>query len=319
MTWERDPLWAKARLYFERAFGESRDDPRFGLWCSLALELLARAALASVSPTLLAEPDAEHRFLLHALNRGSEKVPKKSLGAAKVFSLCHTLFEQFSERDMQVAIALANRRNDELHSGNSAFDEYPSKYWLTAFYRACHSLAKAMGESLESLFGKDEADVAEKILRDTESEVRKHVEDNVSSHRKAFEARPAAEQKAAAEAAEGEGAKLAYERHHRVKCPACSSVATVQGEEYGQAHVTNEGDKIIVRQPVSPRSLTCPACGLKLQGYAELDAMQLGGQYTRTSIESPEDYYGLMSPGSFDPDAIIDQYLEDQAGEYDNE
>ena len=73
MSWERDPLWAKARLYFERAFAESREDPRFGLWCSLALELLARAAVASVSPTLLAEPDNEHRFLLHALNRGSEE------------------------------------------------------------------------------------------------------------------------------------------------------------------------------------------------------------------------------------------------------
>src|SRR5713101_2698481 len=41
MSWERDPLWAKARLYFERAFELPRDDPRFGLWCSLALELLA--------------------------------------------------------------------------------------------------------------------------------------------------------------------------------------------------------------------------------------------------------------------------------------
>src|ERR1700733_8056848 len=39
MSWERDPLWAKARLYFEHAFREPRDDPRFGLWCSLGLEL----------------------------------------------------------------------------------------------------------------------------------------------------------------------------------------------------------------------------------------------------------------------------------------
>src|SRR5713226_5553634 len=92
MSWERDPLWAKARLYFERAFEVPRDDPRFGLWCSLALELLARAALASVSPTLLAEPDREHKFLLHALNRGSQKTPRRSIGTAQVFDLCKTLF-----------------------------------------------------------------------------------------------------------------------------------------------------------------------------------------------------------------------------------
>jgi hypothetical protein len=73
MSWERDPLWAKSRLFFERAFEQPPEDPLFGLWCSLGLELLARAALASVSPTLLAEPDKEHRFLLHALNRGGRK------------------------------------------------------------------------------------------------------------------------------------------------------------------------------------------------------------------------------------------------------
>src|SRR5580692_11097907 len=81
VSWERDPLWAKSRLYFERAFAESREDPRFGLWCSLGLELLARAALASISPTLLAESDREHKFQLHALNRGSETVPRRSIGS----------------------------------------------------------------------------------------------------------------------------------------------------------------------------------------------------------------------------------------------
>jgi hypothetical protein len=59
MSWERDPLWAKTKLFFERAFNEPREDPIFGLWCSLGLELLGRAALSSISPTLLAEPDKE--------------------------------------------------------------------------------------------------------------------------------------------------------------------------------------------------------------------------------------------------------------------
>ncbi len=126
MSWEHDPLWAKSRLYFEHAFRESREDPRFGLWCSLALELLGRAALASVSPTLLAEPDREHKYLLHALNRGSGD--RRSIKAVQVFALCRKLFPVFSDEDLKAAIALINRRNDELHSGSAAFDEYPSKY-----------------------------------------------------------------------------------------------------------------------------------------------------------------------------------------------
>ena len=39
MSWEREPLLTKAKLFFERAFNESRDEPLFGLWCSLGLEL----------------------------------------------------------------------------------------------------------------------------------------------------------------------------------------------------------------------------------------------------------------------------------------
>src|SRR6185437_12461679 len=314
MTWERDPLWAKARLYFEQAFREPRDDPRFGLWCSLALEFLGRAALASVSPTLLAEPDRNHRYLLHALNRGTGE--RKSIRTVQVFALCRELFGQFSDADLKVALALVNRRNDELHSGNDAFGEYPSKYWLTGFYRACYSLASAMGETLDGLFGKEEAKAAIQILDDTKSEVRKRVEDAIAAHRRAFEEKTETDRRAAAEAAEKDGAKLAYEKHHRVKCPSCSSVATVQGETYGQGVVTHEDDEIKVQQPVSPRSFACQACGLKLEGYAELDAAQLGGQYTRTICYSPEDYYGLVDAEHFDPSEYMEQYLADLAMEY---
>ncbi|MEO9870942.1 hypothetical protein [Ekhidna sp.] len=41
---------------------------------ALGLELLARSAVAKVSPTLLAEPDKEHQNLLHALNLGSARL-----------------------------------------------------------------------------------------------------------------------------------------------------------------------------------------------------------------------------------------------------
>jgi hypothetical protein len=150
MTWERDPLWAKARLYFERAFGERRDGPLFGLWCSLGVELLARAALASVSPTLLAEHDSEHKYLLHALNRGSKLTPRRSIGTMRVFNLCHKLFDEFSVESVTAAAFLVNQRNDELHTGINAFDEYP-RYWLINLYGICDSLTKAMRRVSTSL------------------------------------------------------------------------------------------------------------------------------------------------------------------------
>lgn len=145
MSWERDPLFAKSRLFFDRAFEIPQEDPRFGLWCAFGLELLARAALSSVSPTLLAEPADDHKHLLHSLGRGVGHSSGKSIGSSKVFSLCKTLFDNFREEERLICIALLNRRNDELHTGGAPFDEYPTSDWLDGFYRACNSLASALG------------------------------------------------------------------------------------------------------------------------------------------------------------------------------
>ena len=102
MSWERDPLWAKSKLFFEYAFETRRDDPRFGLWCSLGLELLARAALAAVSPTLLAQPEADQKNLLHVVHRDSAISSPKSIVASMVFDLCKRMFPVFTEEDKKI-------------------------------------------------------------------------------------------------------------------------------------------------------------------------------------------------------------------------
>lgn len=315
MSWEKDPLLAKSRLFFQRAFEQSREDPLFGLWCSLGMELLARAAIASVSPTLLAEPDAGHRFLLQALNRGQENSPRKSIRTAQVFTLCRVLFPDFGEPEQIAALALVNRRNDELHTGSSAFEEYPPKYWLGGFYRVCHALTEALGESLESVFGVEEAKIADRILSENQSEVKKRVFDLIAAHRKVFYQKSEEERTALAAKAKSESDNLAAKRHHRTICPACKSVATIQGETFGSERVTHEEDAIIVLQAVSPSSFLCGACGLKLDGYSQLEAAELGGQYTRTTEYTPEDYYGLVNPENFDPSEYMEDYLADLAAE----
>lgn len=315
MSWERDPLWAKSKLYFERAFDESRDDPMFGLWCSLGLEFLARAALAAISPTLLAEPDRDHKYLLHALNRGSERFSRRSITTAQVLSLCRSLYEDFSEQDFKSALALINRRNDELHTGAAAFAEYPPRMWISGFYRACRSLAAAMDESLETLFGEDEATAANEILAELQSEVRDRTLKKVAAHRSVFEAKTSEEQAILTEKALRAAQRLSFQRHHRVECPACTSDATVQGKTFGRETVKHTSDGIEVRQAVSPKSLICLACGLQLEGYAELDAAQLGGHYTRTTTYTPEDYYGLADPEEFD----VEEYRGETLREYDND
>jgi hypothetical protein len=314
MSWDYDPLWAKARLFFQYAFDQERDDPAFGLWCSFGLELLARAAAASVSPTLLAKPDNEQKNLLHVVHKESELQFPSSIPASRVVALCVRLFPTFSEEDSKVFQALLNQRNAELHSGAAAFEEYRPSHWLTGFYHACESLTTVLGESLESLFGDDEAKFAQELLAENRDNIKKSVLGAVSAHKKVFEDLPPDGQSTARAGAEERGRELSTQRHHRVVCPACGCMATVQGRLFGKEHVSHEeSGEIVVRQAVSPTEFSCPACGLKLSTYAELEVAGVADHYTRTTTHSPEDYYGLVDPDE------IEYGREDIGPEYDNE
>lgn len=319
MIWERDPLWAKSKLFFERASEQPADDPQYGLWCSLGLELLARAALASVSPALLAEPDPNHQYLLHALGVGPKMSSPVSLGASKVFALCQSLFSGFTKEDFVSSMALINRRNAELHSAEAAFDNYPSKQWLPSFYHSCSSLAAALGETLETLFGAEQARIASDILKQSKEGVEGRVKNSIAAHKKVFDAKPDPDRLAAAQVAALQTVQLVTERHHKVSCPSCGSDATVEGDPFGPERLDHENGDIVVRQSVSPRIFSCKACGLKLTGYVELDVADLGGTYTRRTTFLPEDYYGLIDPETADMSEYGEQYMRDMAEEYDNE
>lgn len=306
MSWNRDSLWAKACVYFEQAFKESKNDPLFGLWAALGLELVARSAVSSVSPTLLAEPDRDHKNLLHALGRGSERTPKKSIASVQVLDLCCLLFEEFTDEHKKICIAIINKRNEELHSGASAFGEYPSSQWLTGFYQSCKSLCECQGKELRELFGDDEAQNAEELLIEERTAVEGLVKSAIAAHKKVFYSRTKEDQERAQTEAEKKARILAYEGQHKIACPSCGSYASVAGTPYGKENVSHDDGYIVVRQPISPRSFECSACGLKFTGYAQLEIAGMGGRHTRTSHYTPEDYFGLVSPDSLVPDAEYD-------------
>ena len=317
MSWERDPLWAKACLFIERAIDFQRDDPFFGLWCSFGLEILARAAIANISPVLLAEPDRDHKYLLHALGRGSERIARKSIDTARVLNLCLELIETFTKDHLTVCLALVNRRNEELHTGAAAFAAYPTNQWLAGFYGACESLCASLDETIESLFGEDEAKVARSVLEGDRNDTKQRVLSRISSHKTVFQSRSEQEKETAHADAGKEAKTLAYQGYHRVKCPACNGTAIVKGTAFGKEVVSDENGDIVVRQAVSPTFFSCSACQLKLEGYAELEVCGLGGYYTRRTTFTPSEYYGLIDPD--DLPYHVEEYLADNMREYDNE
>jgi hypothetical protein len=155
-----------------------------------------------------------------------------------------------------------------------------------------------MGETLESLFGKTEADVANEVLSENEAAVKSNVLKLIAEFAKLFAAKTPEEQEKASQLATREGEQLSHKRNHRVTCPACKSVATVRGEAFGPEKVIHEDGGAWAR-------------------------FRLAGHYKRTSTFSPDDYYGLINPDDVDSlrpylERHMDKYLADLAN-YDND
>jgi len=292
----------------QRAAAQDKESPEFGLWASLGLELLARAAVSKTSPALLADPDKDQKNLLHALGISSSHSPK-SIPTIQVLSHCRTLVPAFTEDEFKAASALLNRRNEELHTGAAAFATFPLQSWIGAFFRCCKILAEHQGESLTSLFGAEEATVAEEILGKVEAGVTNNVKSAISAHSKVFNAKDGDERKKLAAEAQTESEMLSHRGHHCVICPSCGCTATVQGTTYGGERLEHKGDTIIVRESVIPTKFNCTACGLKLAGYQELVAAAVGDHFTHRSEYSPSDYYELVDPNDRE---TMDRYAEDQ-------
>lgn len=308
MSWDKDSLWTKSKLYFERSFEVDRTDDVFGLWCAMGLELLSRSTIASFSPVLLAEPDKDQRHVLSALGLGSSTAQRKSIATNQVLRLCKELIPQFTDDELSIALALAGRRNEELHSGTAAFVEYKHQKWIGGFYKCCKVLAEAQGESLTSLLGEDEAQTAEKIIEEVNTEVTSKVKNKIAAFARVFGEKDSGEQSALKQESEMQGEVLSHHQHHRVECPACKCVATVLGDTYGREQIENKEDEVIVRQSVIPTKFSCKSCGLKLSGYAELMAANVADHFTHRVHYTPEEYYELVDPNDRE---AMDSYAED--------
>jgi len=101
VPYDYEALWLKAKLFLNRAMEENepRSFDERALWASLALELLAKAALARVSPLLIAEPSEDGTNLLIASGLVEGDARFTSVRAKTVYSRCHKAFKPFSEAE----------------------------------------------------------------------------------------------------------------------------------------------------------------------------------------------------------------------------
>lgn len=275
----------------ERALAMPRDHELFPFWSSLALEFLARAALAHISPVLLAEvSDDEGRNLLHALGlepKVKNFVPN-SIQTSVVIIRCEQVIPDFTKDMGSFCRGLTNKRNEELHSGGIPFASLANHTWLPRFYEAATVLLAFQKKALPDFVGDAESKAADTMRKAVADEAAKSVQKSISAHAEVWKNKDKKEQKQLALAAKRAANP---QLGHVVDCPSCGSKALLKGEEIRQQPPVLEDEELIVRSFVLPTELVCYACGLAIKSHSQLYAAGLGSQFTNITRYDPVDFY----------------------------
>jgi len=287
--WSAESLLAKAVLYVEQMEAQAPDDWRFGFWSSLSLELLCRAALAHISPVLLADAREWHN-LLHALGHQptAKKFSPNTVGTKDVTGRLSELLPTFTKELLGFCTQHIERRNAELHTGELAFTAIGTASWLPWFYSVCQVLLESMGKELADFVS--DPGSAKAMIESLEDAAAKAVQQDINAHSKVWSNKSDTDRQASMTQAI---AWATRQRGHRVTCPACHSPALVQGTASGDVATTVVDYEVTQRQGVIPSSFECIACGLRILGLSKLAAAGLGDAFAETSTYTPEEFFDL--------------------------
>jgi len=319
MDWDSTLLYNKAKLYAERAHSEPVESALFGLWMSLALELLARAALSHIHPVLLADP-REQEKIHYAFGIVPKSIPK-SIPAKALFARCSVFVPGFTDKMSAHCLILGDRRNSELHSAAAAFEDIDNAKWLPATYEVMEVLLVHLGRDFSDFLG-EHGSVARETLKDRRDNIKKEVQGKLSTARRIYEPLAQKEKEEKDAAAHQKTTTWIRESRLRLKsvCPACGNTAVISGEVVGRSPVRIDEDAGSINREVRvlPNKLHCAFCDLILSSFQELREADRATIYTVEEHEDPIEFFRINPEEYIDVDEIIRRYGEDMYG-YDNE
>jgi len=300
MLWEKDALLGKAKAYIQRAFeDESRDSDRFPFWATIGLEFLGRAVLASVHPSLLADPQTPEAVLFACGIGDSSNA--KSVHAKTVFARCGLIVSDFTKSDFAFCMSLMERRNEELHTAAAAFEAFPTEKWLADYYRVLDKVFKPLRVDLAGVVADGEPNAADQMVAAASKALLAQVKQKIANHRTAYGTLlpdAIAERRSAFKAG-----RLSFRGPTKIaKCPACGEDCLISGEIVRSTDAKLAGDELYWENIVLPNMLKCDVCGLDLKGHDALHIADVGGQFSVLRWQDAAEYYleGVDPPKYFE-------------------
>ena len=292
-AFDAEALWNKAKLFLERGL-KARDEADFGtfhIWAALALELLGKSALATIHPALVADPTKFDSLLVacgHPVNDNT-----RSIMAKTTYERLKHLSKDFDDRAERFCMLMANRRNEELHSGSSPTTDLEPRAWVPEFWRITEIVSRIASRTLDDLVGTSEAARVQEVIKDTSRVLAAAVEARIERCRADFNRKypPGSAElvhvlqavKTAGQPAGHRGLLRDTDHFKRIACPSCGADGWLFGNEGHSERRPVESDGEIAWQVEDvayyTEAFACTACSLVLNGRVELDAAELSDEF----------------------------------------
>jgi len=199
------------------------------LWASLALELLAKAALSRISPVLIAEPTEEGANLLASLGltKGGHF---SSVRAKTVFTRCHRAFRPF---DLKESSRFTEARNEYLHGPGVPFLAIPPEVWWPKFWAQMDILVKSMDKEMSDLVGSDRESIVDGHLAQNKKNIEDRTEALIARAQQRIAQHRAGTMTTRMVAEWNSVGNLTAHMSHQVpeQCPACDLEGVLEGDE----------------------------------------------------------------------------------------
>lgn len=285
--YDHEAMWSKAKVFLNRAM-DPEPDRSFdeqALWASAALELLGKAALARVSPLLIAEPTEDGVNLLIATGLIEGTAQFTSVRASTIFKRCQKAFRPFSASD---ALKFANARNEYLHGSDIGFMPLVPQAWWPRYWALASILVTAQDRDIEDLVGPDRVAAVEAHLEQNAKNVEHRVEALISRAKQRLAQYQAGTlpAKIQAEWRTNPDLTISLSYSESATCPACGAAGSLEGDDDSDKSYDVDYDdeygytSTSVTISVPAEYFSCPTCHLVLDGYELISQAGLPDTFT---------------------------------------
>jgi hypothetical protein len=301
-----DALLAKSKLFAKRSVDAKQAslETECQLWAAGALELLAKAQLAGIHPSLVVEPENTNSLLEACGVSTSTKV--RTINAAVAYARLNHTVPHFSTPVIDNCKKLAERRNAELHSGEAACAAMPYERWEGDFWNAADLILMSMGMDLQEWLGADAKAPKALLKAHRQAEVnaaKQRVIHHASEFKKTGNGKLGREKlnhfraETLKQPIDHKSFHYQYSQYWRHVCPACKSWGSAAGDLTWDHKAEDQDDAEfgyeIIERTYSPSEFHCPTCGLSLVGDAAVNAAGINEDFIETreiAIKYEPDY-----------------------------